>query len=144
LVLHLIPCQIRSYNSVLYSSKIKTTTTNKLKNLTFLEDTFCNLKPLMIIYPEMIHYMETSRESNLRARKHVCLQFVVVAAYTHFRIPAAKPASAGDHSPPSTACSSPTISCSQSGAEKPLFSASLGTCIVKHHSLSASPLPGSF
>jgi hypothetical protein len=87
----------------------------------------------------MIHDREKkgSRESNLKANKHVCLQFVVVAAYTHFRIPAAKPASAGDHSPPSTACSSLTISCSQSGAAKPLFSASLGTCIIKHHSLSA-------
>lgn len=52
LVLHLIPYQIRSYNSVLYSSKIKNTTNNKLKDLTFLEDTFCNLKPLMIIYTE--------------------------------------------------------------------------------------------
>ena len=54
-----------------------------------------------------------------------------LAAYTHFRIPAAKPVSAGDHSPPSTACSSLSISCSQSGAVKTLFSASLGTCIAK-------------
>lgn len=68
----------------------------------------------------------------------MCLQYEVVAAYGHFRIPAVKPVSAGDHSPPSTTCSSLTISGSQSGDAKPPFSASLGTCMAKHHYLSAS------
>lgn len=69
------------------------------------------------------------------------LQFVVVAAWNHFHTPAVTPVFAGDHSLPSTAYSLQSISCSQSGVLRTLFSASLYTCTFKQHPTSLS-VPG--
>ena len=60
------------------------------------------------------------------------LQYATAASYTHSHTPAVTPASATDHFPPSTACSSLSAYGSQSEAEKPLSSASLYTCIIEH------------
>lgn len=63
--------------------------------------------------------------------KKINIHFGVVAAWNHSRIPTVTPVSAIGHSPPSTAYSLHSVSCSQSAAGRTLFFASLYTCIGK-------------